>query len=322
MEDEQSENTQSVNTVEDVDFKEFKAEDSVEIPVVTVPELAKLQREARRKEQENLPKLKLMISTCYYQQTAFARYADSLIYTAKMLDEAGVEWVKHSLMGDSYIDRAKNSIVADFLESDCTDLLMIDSDMSFSPEAVARMLRHTEGVVGGFFPMKGAYNTFAGVLNPDADGNVPDLKKCKELWDGSCLFPAYLIPAAFLRIKRDVLERFADHYSELIYQDPMANQANPDRVYTAFFECMTHNYIRYGEDATFCRRLREMGEELWCDPNIDFGHTGMKTYEGNYHKSLLKPQDELDKIYAEREELANSVKAVRFTADEVSHEVT
>jgi len=270
----------------------------------------------RKAQKDKFPTIKLMIATPYYMQTAFARYADSLIETARVLEMSSMPWQKHSIMGDSYIDRAKNSIVADFLESDCTDLLMIDSDMSFHPQAVVRMIGHPQQIVGGFFPMKGAYGTFAGVLKPDEDDNIPGVKECVELEDGSCLFRALLIPGGFLRIKRDVLERFADHYPELVYQDPLANQLKPDRVYTSFFECMVHDHVRYGEDATFCRRMREMGEDLWCDPNIHFGHTGMKTYEGNFHQSLLKPQEELDKIYADRQALAESVKAYRIEPEE------
>lgn len=284
----------------------------------TVPEIGAEQRAKRRAKQTDLPKLKLMIATPFYLQMAFARYADSLVMTGRALDMAGVPWEKHFIMGDSYIDRAKNSIVADFLESDCTDLLMIDSDMSWHPEAVARMLKHPQGVVGGFFPMKGAYESYAGALQPDEEGLVPDIKTCVELWDGSCLFKAHLVPGGFLRLKRDVLERFADHYPDNVYVDPMANQLKQDRVYTAFFECMRHDYTRFGEDATFCRLMREMGEDVWCDPNINFGHTGMKTYEGNFHKFLLKPQEELDKIMAERDKNSVTYLRVEPEAQEVA----
>jgi hypothetical protein len=285
---------------------EVEAEDA-KIPQ-TVPELGAHQRAKRREKQTDMPKLKLMIATPFYMQTAFARYCDSLIAIGRALDAAGVLWEKHFIMGDSYIDRVKNSIVADFLESDCTDLLMIDSDMSWQPDAVVRMLKHPQSIVGGFFPMKGAYGTFAGALLPGEDGMIPDLKTCVELWDGSCLFKAHLLPGGFLRLKRDVLERFADHYSENVYIDQLANQSKPDRVYTAFFECLRHNYVRYGEDATFCRLMREMGEDIWVDPNLSFGHTGMKTYEGNFNDTLLKPKEELDKIIAERQAFADSVK--------------
>jgi hypothetical protein len=276
---------------------------------ISVPEQGKLDRAARREGQEGkiIPG-KLMIATPVYMSQEFSTYGDSMLETVRMLDKAGIPWQKQTIRGDSYIDRAKNSILANFLESDCESILMVDSDMDFAPDAVARMIRHPQEIVAGFFCMKNAWGTFAGALLPDEDGNIPDIKTAIELWDGSCLFKAHLLPGGFLRIKRDVLERFADHYPELVYQDPCADPSKPDRVYTAFFECMIHDYVRFGEDATFCRRMREMGETLWCDPNITFGHTGVKTYTGNYNDSLLKSPEELEAILKDRE----GVKAVRY----------
>jgi len=283
---------------------------------VSVPEQAKLAREERRASQEGkLPKLKIMLATPMYMQQCFSHYTCSLLNTTKMLDSIGVEWTHQFLNGDSYIQRAKTTILNNFLESDCSHILMIDSDMSFSPDAVGRMLRHTQSIVGGFFPMKNAFNTFAGSLMPDDEGRIPDASSAIELWDGSCLLKAYLVPGGFLCLHRDVLERFCDYYPDLVYQDPCADPSRPERIYSAFFECMIHDHLFYGEDATFCRRMRDMGENIWCDPNIMFGHTGMKTYTGNYHESLLKPADELETLYKEREELAASVTAVRVEAE-------
>lgn len=288
---------------------------------ITVPEKGIYDRKARRDAQEGtLPTLKIMIATPCYMQQNFAHYTESMLATARMLTEAGVPWQTQYLNGDSYIDRAKNTIVANFLESDCTDLLMIDSDMSWNAEAVGRMLRHPQEIVAGFFPMKNAWGTFCGHLLPDAAGMTPDASKAIELWDGSCLLAAHLLPGGFIRFKRAVLEQFADYYSDVVYQDPCADPANPERVYTAFFECMIHDHLRYGEDATFCRRARDMGKTLYCDPNITFGHYGVKGFHGNYHEYLLKPADELQAIMKERDAQDSAVSAVRVEpqTDEVT----
>ena len=279
---------------------------------LSVPELGKKNREERRILQAgNMPEYKLMLATPCYMSQEFSTYGDSMLETVRMLEAAGIKWQKQTVRGDSYLERAKNSILANFLESDCTDILMIDSDMEWSPDAVARMIKHPQSIVGGFFPMKNMWNNFCGALKPDEDGNIPDIKTAIELWDGSCLFKAHLMPGGFLRIKRDVLERFADHYPDAVYQDPCADPSKPDRVYTEFFACRVFDHIRYGEDATFSRMMREMGEDIYCDPNIHFGHHGVKGFYGNYNDSLLKSPEELDAILKERE----GVKAVRFEPD-------
>jgi hypothetical protein len=284
-----------------------------ESSVPTIPEIAAEQRAERRARQEGkLPKFKLCMATPFYMSQQFCQFGDSMVDTARYLDGAKIPFVKLSLPGDSYIDRAKNTLVAEFLESDCTDLLMIDSDLKFSPEAVGRMCRHPQEVVAGCFPMKNAWGTFAGSLLPDINGQVPDLESAVEAYDRWCLFRAYLLPGGFLRIKRSVLERFADHYPDNVYQCPMANPDRPDRIYTAFFECVRHNYTRYGEDGHFCRLLREMEIPLWIDPFMEFTHYGIKGWEGRLNDKLVKPKEEFDAILLEQEKLAKDIRVVKL----------
>ena len=270
-----------------------------------------IQARAERRANQKLADYKLMIATPCYMSQVFSPYTESLLQAIRMLESVKRDYQTLFLNGDSYIDRAKNSIVAAFLESNCTDLLMIDSDMQWSPEAVARMISNQQEIIGGFFPMKNAWSQFCGHLQPDENGNTPDLSKAVEMFDGSCLFPAHLIPGGFLRFKRAALERFADAYPGLVYQDPCADPGKPDRIYTSFFECVVFDHLRHGEDATFCRRAREMGMELWCDPNITFGHYGIKGFHGNFHETLLKPPEEIARLMEEREALDNAATAVR-----------
>ncbi len=52
----------------------------------------------------------------------------------------------------------------------------------------------------------------------------------------------------------------------------------------------------------FSLRFVEMGGTLWTDPNITFGHFGTNGNFGNYHESLLKTPEEMDKIRKEQAE--------------------
>src|ERR1035437_4131906 len=250
---------------------------------------------------DKIVKGKIMLATGCYQGMEYSKYGDSLLETVRAFDRLGIQWQKQTINSDSYIDRMKNTLLANFLESDCDQILMVDSDMSFHPDAVLRILKHEQSIVGGFFPMKGDYGRFCGSLMPDEQGHVPDKRTAIVTEDNWCLFKAHLLPGGFLRIKRDVLERFADHYPELVYRAPCAALDKPERVYTAFFEIARVDYERHGEDAMFCKRMREMGEDLWVDPVLSFGHTGVKPYYGCYNDELLKPADELD-VLRKREE--------------------
>lgn len=247
---------------------------------------AKYTRQIRRKY-FTPTKQKVYIATPFYMLLAMSPYKRSMVNTFKYLAQQGIECEQLDLDGDSYIDRAKNTLVAKFLESDGTDLIMIDSDMEWHPTAVHRILSFNEDIVAGAFPMKNVWNKFTAwpsVINGQYVG--------KQLTDGSALMQADLVSGGFIRFKREALERFADHYEDLLYYDGTADPTAPGRIYTCFFECFRQDFNRIGEDIMFSRRWTDMGGELWLDPNITFGHYGTTGTTGNFHQSLMQANKE------------------------------
>lgn len=261
-----------------------------------IPDQHKYNRYIREKNYPASKTMKVAIATPFYMSQEFSHYGESLIYTCRMLTQAGIEWELIRINGDSYVDRAKNTIIANFLDTDCTDLIMIDSDEQWHPNAISRLLQHPEEIVAAAYPFKNNWGKFAGnPLITTVDG-VDQYAGWRELSDGSCLLEAYNISGGFLRIKRDVLTRFADEYPEAVYTDDCAWPGRPGRIYTAYFMCDIVNFQRYGEDAYFGRKMKEMGVKLWIDPNIDIVHYGVKGWEGNLHRHLMKPIEELQQI--------------------------
>jgi glycosyltransferase involved in cell wall biosynthesis len=252
-------------------------------------------------------KFKLGLATPFYMSQEYSHYGTSMIATCTMLTQAGIDWELLHVNGDSYVDRAKNTLLANFLESDCTDLLMIDSDEQWHPTAVSRLLQHPEDIVAALYPFKNNWGAFVG--NPlinEIDG-TRSYAGYRELADGSCLLEAWNVGGGFLRIKRAALERFQDRYSDDVYVDDYAWPGRAGRTYTQFFSCEVVNHQRYGEDTNFCRRLREMGERIWIDPNITIMHYGIKGWEGNFHQHILKTPEEIAKIQAERREIMDKL---------------
>lgn len=251
--------------------------------------------------------MKVMFATPFYMSQQNSNYGESMLYTTQMLTQAGIPWEFMAVNGDSYVDRAKNTIAANFLESDCTDLIMIDSDEKWHPLAISRLLQHPEEIVAGAYPFKNNWGKFAGnPLVKTVDG-VDQYAGYRQLSDGACLLEAYNIAGGFTRIKRSALEKYADAYPNDIYMDPFAWPSSPHRIYTSFFLCDIKDFNRYGEDAYFSRRMREAGIKLWIDPNITITHYGMHGWEGNLHEHLLRPAEEIERMLKERKDIEDSV---------------
>jgi glycosyltransferase involved in cell wall biosynthesis len=233
-------------------------------------------------------KRRVALATPFYMSQGFSVHAQSVIATTLMLTQAGIDWELIWLNGDSYVDRVKNTIAANFLESECTDLIMIDSDEQFSPIAISRLLQHEEEIVAAAYPFKNNWDQFAGNPLTEIKDGVMTYTGYRTLSDGSFLLQAYNVSGGFLRIKRSALEKYADAYPDDCYTDDCASPDRPGRIYTQFFACDIMNHQRYGEDAYFGRRMKEIGIKLWIDTNIWITHYGIKGWTGNFHEHLQK----------------------------------
>ena len=102
--------------------------------------------------------------------------------------------------------------------------------------------------------------------------------------DGTAIIEAQVLAGGFLRIKRRVFEKFRAHYSDLWYEEPTTDPANPTHKYTAFFGAESIDHKFFGEDHCFAKRLRDMGIPMFIYPNVDIVHWGYKDFSGNYDK--------------------------------------
>jgi len=233
---------------------------------------------------------KLIIATPFYEAKGFSPYIDSIVKTGRLLDKMGIDWEFMSLSGDSYVDRARNTICAKFLESDATHLLLIDSDESWDENAIPKMLACDKEVIGGAYPQKNNWDTWSSIPY------TPDNKIIGESCNGEHIIEAQCVSAGFMMVKREILEEFEKYYPQMCYTDTSASPERPMRMYISFFECFRSGGRRYGEDYTFCNRVRDMGKKIWIYPYISFGHYGIHGWYGNYAESLCKnPVTECDR---------------------------
>lgn len=233
------------------------------------------------------PRLKVIIATPFYEMRGFSPYIESMVQTIRVLTTMGIEHDFWQVSGDSYVDRAKNTIFNKFLEHpENTHLFMIDSDMQWDAAAFVKMLMLPEGIVAGSYPQKNAWGKWTSIpkLETDEDGTQHPVGHA--LGDGSALVIADALSGGFLRIRREVLERYKEKYSDYTYMDSSADPNDPERVYTEFFTCERKDGLRWGEDRVFGNRLKEMGEQVWIYPNATFGHYGVKGWIGNFHNFM------------------------------------
>ena len=182
--------------------------------------------------------------------------------------------------GQSLIQIARNQFVADFLASDCTDLVMIDDDMAWEDGAFLRLLSHPVDVVGGVYPKRSDPLCYPVRRLPG--GRFDEMTGLLEV---------ELLPTGFLRMTRTCIEAMVAHYKDLAYSDDHV----PGGVAHALFwvdlvddmpESQPGLKTVVGEDFSFCRKWRAMGGKVYADTLLRFRHWGKKAFEGCYAESL------------------------------------
>ena len=174
---------------------------------------------------------------------------------------------------DSIIARARNVIATTFLESDCSDLIMIDDDVAWQQGAIARMIAHPVDLVAGAYPARGENAGPPFIMRPI------QTEKNEIFFDKKTgLIEVEGVPAGFLRISKRAMTDLADARKDRWYEDQTAPGMKIRDLFDFAFEPDTHCY--FSEDYTFCRRYREIGGQVWVDPELMLHHTGSKCYSG------------------------------------------
>lgn len=219
---------------------------------------------------------KLAIFTSFYSHYAYAPYVISLAQTLGVLSRLGVNWDYLARPSDFHVERAINNTLTELMErDDFTDVLLIDSDESWEPEGVVRLLLHPEEIVGASYRMKNKWEEYVGSIR-QGDGGPQG----KILKDGTALLVADRVAAGFLRVKVSALRKWAAAYPDLVSQEPDGKKVQ------FFSRMLADTGEMMCQDMAFSKRWLDIGGELWIDPNVKVNHWGMECHAGDLDKHL------------------------------------
>lgn len=179
-----------------------------------------------------------------------------------------------SEVGSPYISNARATMLRKAMDAKADVVVFIDHDVSWRPEDMLKLIETKGDVVAGTYRFKREPEEYMGAIIPKADGTPTVLE------DG-CLL-AHSIPAGFLKITKDGVNRFMAQYPELCYGDRFAPCVD-------LFNHGAHEWTWYGEDYAFARRWREKCGPIKLVPDLSITHhSGDKAYPGNMHEFLLR----------------------------------
>jgi len=188
------------------------------------------------------------------------RCEDSL----RELERRGLEVRRFS--ATAAVDRTRSELATAALRDGFDELVWIDSDLQFDPDAVARLRDYDLPVVGGLCVRSGLPE-----LAVELEPGTPPLRR----GEGGLVDVRYL-GTALLCTQRIVYEDIQRTFSL-----PPCNTRFGAAVVPYFLPMVlpvgaSHWYL--GEDYAFCERARQSGHKIVVDPAIQIGRVGRAVY--------------------------------------------
>lgn len=253
---------------------------------------------------EEFRKQKLFIATPMYGGQCFGSYTKSLLDLSRACMQHGIDARFSFLFNESLITRARNYLVDEFLRTDCTKLIFIDSDIDFNPMDVLALAALDKPIIGGPYPKKCI--AWENVYDAVKYGFVPsDQRHELSRFAGDFVFnvapgtkqikldtPTEVleIGTGFMAVKREVFTAFSEAYPDYWY-NPDHNRSDQfagDRKIYQYFQAEivptpdTENHSRYlSEDYWFCQKARNIGQSVWLCPWMEIKHHGTHIYSGS-----------------------------------------
>lgn len=256
---------------------------------------------------EDLKQHKLFVATPMYGGQAHGMYVKACLDLQGLLTKYGVEVRFSFLFNESLITRARNYLVDEFLRSDCTHMLFIDSDVHYNPQDIIALLALDKDVIGGPYPKKAInWNNVAHAARTHPDMSPHELEnvvgdyvfnvvKGTQQFSVNEPLEVLEIGTGFMMIKRDVFSKMEKAYPQLRYRPDHVGQANFDgsRYIHAYFDTIIDTVDsatgggsdRYlSEDYMFCQLWRKIGGEIFLCPWMRTQHIGTYPFTGNMPK--------------------------------------
>lgn len=195
-----------------------------------------------------------------------------------------------TIYNDALITRARNTLVDNFLSTDYSHLLFIDSDISFEVDHVFSMLSCDLDIIGGLYPQKSI--DWDLIKNAALNGVSSDQLKyysgylnfnnieASATFDLDKPFEVKHIPTGFMMIKREVFSKLNDVTPSYRVYD------YDETTYTtikAYFDTSISNdeiNMYNSEDWHFCDKWRSIGGKVYLAPWVQLTHFGTYPFQG------------------------------------------
>jgi hypothetical protein len=211
--------------------------------------------------------------------------------------------VMFQVMKSSLVTQGRQLCVSGFMESSCTHMLFIDSDISFNYKMIERMVNYDKEICLVPYPIKGL--DFDKIKNRIKEGSTLDPRVLGNQYTMSVPDPSNVKvengfievergPAGCMLIKREVIEALIKEYPEFtINQHTLIDGKLVKRkhMYNFFDTYWNKDDKTYtGEDFYFCKLCKHAGIKMYALVDEYISHHGEFSYTGRLIDEFKKTE--------------------------------
>lgn len=227
----------------------------------------------------------------------------SFIKWANTARQLGIDWTLETMVNESLISRARNTLTAKFLDMpDATHLFFVDADIGWEPWHLLVLLNRNVDVIGGLYPMKTmpvkwVVNGFDG-----AEEGPDGLQEVSKAGTG------------FLLMKKHVFEKMNAHPAVKQYKNDIGLDPKYDKYLKTYFDTAVRQNRYYSEDWTFCENHRDLGGKIYVDKRVLLRHSGSYVFCMEAQQQLL---DQIGPMWLETQK-SKGMKLVDQNGNEIT----
>ena len=234
----------------------------------------------------------ILIGSPAYGGMLFSSFANTCLELQKVFIECNIQYDFYFLNGESLIPRARNNIISYFYQKkEFNYLLFLDTDLQFHPSMILNLIINDFEVCGVSYPKKminwDKVEKHISNRDDEFQAKISDMNYNPVIYNQKgksvmkCI-KGYVevkdIPTGCMLIKRSVVDLLILNYPERKYINNVSGYGTYPHY--DFFPCGIVNNIYLSEDYYFSKLCRDIGIDLYMNPEGYMIHTGKMEYHG------------------------------------------
>ncbi|MFZ9153053.1 MAG: hypothetical protein ACO205_04690 [Candidatus Fonsibacter ubiquis] len=208
---------------------------------------------------------RVLIATPCLDGRVDAWFVNSLYESTKLGLKNNIMFQPMFLAYESILPMARNELLNLAYQENYDCMVFIDDDEEWNAEILVEIVNSPKDVVAVPVVNKGdkkiEYNVFEVNTTPDSEDGYLKIGRCGT---------------GFLKLSKKVIKDLWESNPQCFFRKRMLK-------YICEYDVSNDNF--YGEDIILCKKIKELGYQIWLNPKHTITHIGTKKFKGNFIKS-------------------------------------